>query len=94
MIFNLKVAISTFLLIFLAELGDKTQITTFAFASREKSWLSVFIGAASALVLTSLIAVLVGAAVGRVIPVKVTKLTAGVIFLAFGIWTIIEVIKG
>jgi len=94
MFINLRVIASTFIMIFLAELGDKTQITTFAFASRTKSSLSVFIGASSALILTSLIAVLIGEAVGRYVPEKITKITAGVIFLVFGGITIFEALKG
>ncbi len=91
---DLKLIFSTFLVVFLAELGDKTQIATFAFACESKSEISVFIGAASALVLTTFIAVLIGGTVGKVIPIKATKLTAGIIFLVFGIWTIAEAIKG
>lgn len=94
MFINLRVIASTFIMIFLAELGDKTQITTFAFASRTKSSLSVFIGASSALILTSLIAVLIGEAVGRYVPEKITKITAGVVFLIFGSITIFEALKG
>src|SRR5512146_1143384 len=48
MTFNLQIFLSTFVMIFLAELGDKTQISTFAFASEAKSPFSVFIGAALA----------------------------------------------
>ncbi|MCD6120314.1 MAG: TMEM165/GDT1 family protein [Spirochaetales bacterium] len=93
MFINLKVIVSTFFMIFLAELGDKTQITTFAFASRSKSSLSVFIGASSALVLTSLIAVLIGEVVGKYVPAKVMKIVAGVIFLIFGGVTLFEALK-
>ncbi len=91
---DLKLIFSTFLVVFLAELGDKTQITTFAFACNAKSQISVFIGAASALVLTSLIAVVIGSTLGKMIPMRVTKLIAGIIFLVFGAWTIVEVING
>ncbi|HTZ52428.1 MAG TPA: TMEM165/GDT1 family protein, partial [Spirochaetia bacterium] len=55
MVVNWQVLGSAFFMIFLAELGDKTQISTFAFASESKSPLSVFLGAALALVCSSFI---------------------------------------
>lgn len=48
MLLNLRILASTFLMIFLAELGDKTQISIFALAANRKAFLSVFIGAAGA----------------------------------------------
>lgn len=77
---------TTFGMIFLAELGDKTQLATFCFAADGQSKLAVFIGAAAALVLTSLLAVVFGAAVSRLIPPHVIKITAGVFFVVMGVW--------
>jgi putative Ca2+/H+ antiporter (TMEM165/GDT1 family) len=94
MIFNIEVFISAFIMIFLSELGDKTQISTFAFASEAKSPLSVFLGAALALVCTSLLSVLVGGAIGRFVPARVLKLFAAAVFLGFGAWTLFEAIRG
>ena len=91
---NWQIFISTFLMIFLAELGDKTQLAIFAFASKEKSSLSVFLGASLALVLTSLTAVLLGGVLGKVIPGRVIKIIAGLLFVGFGLWSIIEAVKG
>jgi putative Ca2+/H+ antiporter (TMEM165/GDT1 family) len=84
---------STFVMIFLAELGDKTQLGTFAFASEARSPLSVFLGASLALVVTSFIAVVLGQVVGRLIPEKVVKLVAGLAFLGFGVWTVVEAVR-
>ena len=92
--FDWQVLVSTFSLIFLAELGDKTQIAAFAFASRTASPLSVFLGAASALVLTSLVAVVLGGVIGRIVPEKIVRLLAGALFIGFGIFTIVEVVQG
>ena len=93
MAINLQVLGSAFLMIFLAELGDKTQLSTFAFASQSKSPLSVFLGASLALVLSSLIGVALGGLVGRFVPERVMKFLAAAVFLGFGAWTLVEAIK-
>jgi putative Ca2+/H+ antiporter (TMEM165/GDT1 family) len=93
MTINLQVLGSAFLMIFLAELGDKTQLSTFAFASQSKSPLSVFLGASLALVLSSLIGVALGGLVGRFVPERVMKFLAAAVFLGFGAWTLVEAIK-
>jgi Ca2+/H+ antiporter, TMEM165/GDT1 family len=94
MLLNLQVLGSAFLMIFLAELGDKTQIATFAFASETSSPLSVFLGAALALVLTSFLGVVVGAVAGRFVPQRIMKFLAALVFLGFGAWTLVEAIRG
>ncbi len=88
-----QVLASTFGLIFLAELGDKTQLAAFAFASRTASPLSVFLGASSALALTSLVAVVLGGAVGRIVPEKIIRLLAGLAFIGFGVFSIVEALR-
>jgi len=93
MLLNLKLIASTFVMIFLAELGDKTQISTFALATNSKSMLSVFIGAAGALVLTSLIAVVLGGVIGRFVPEKIIKFVSAAVFIGFGVLTLIEAFK-
>jgi putative Ca2+/H+ antiporter (TMEM165/GDT1 family) len=77
-------------MIFLAELGDKTQLATFAFAAESTSRLAVFLGSAGALVLTSLLAVILGAAVSRVVPANFIKIGAGALFIILGGWMIIS----
>jgi putative Ca2+/H+ antiporter (TMEM165/GDT1 family) len=76
---------STFLVIFLAELGDKTQLATFALAASPTSRLAVFLGASVALIATSAIAVLLGEAVGRVVPEVWLKRMAGALFIVLGV---------
>jgi Ca2+/H+ antiporter, TMEM165/GDT1 family len=76
---------STFVLIFLAELGDKTQLAAFASAAGSKSTWSVFLGASLALVLSTLIAVLIGSGVQKVAPAHVIRGVAGGLFLLFGL---------
>jgi putative Ca2+/H+ antiporter (TMEM165/GDT1 family) len=85
---DLKVFLTTFGLIFLAELGDKTQLATLSFAAESKSPLAVFVGSASALVLTSLLAVVLGAGLGRFIPGNYVKIGAGILFIILGAWMI------
>jgi putative Ca2+/H+ antiporter (TMEM165/GDT1 family) len=81
---DLKLFASTFVAILLAELGDKTQIATLSLAS-SGSRLTVFAGAALALVVTSAVAVLAGEALGRVVSPVWLKRAAGVVFLVLGV---------
>jgi len=83
---DLKILFTTFGLIFLAELGDKTQLATFAFAAESRSRIAVFLGSAGALVLTSLLAVVFGSAVGRLIPENYIRVGAGALFVLLGVW--------
>jgi putative Ca2+/H+ antiporter (TMEM165/GDT1 family) len=79
-----KLFASTFGAIFLAELGDKTQLATLSLASGGSRWV-VFAGAALALVASSAIAVLAGEAVSRVIPPIWIRRGAGALFLVLGL---------
>lgn len=79
-----KLFLSTFILIFLAELGDKTQLASLAASAGSKSPWSVFIGASLALVLSTLLAILLGSLIQRLVPVKVIKLSAAFLFFLFG----------
>jgi len=87
---DFKVMLTTFGMIFLAELGDKTQLATFAFAAESKTRLAVFFGAAGALVLTSLLAVVFGSAVSRLIPANYIKAGAGALFVLLGLWMLLS----
>jgi putative Ca2+/H+ antiporter (TMEM165/GDT1 family) len=86
---DLKALFTTFGMIFLAELGDKTQLATFAFAAGSKSRAAVFIGSAGALVLTSLLAVVFGSVVGEAVPSNYIRTGAGALFVLLGLWMII-----
>ncbi len=81
---NLRLFASTFGLIFLAELGDKTQLATLSLAASGESRWTVFLAAATALVVTSAVGVLAGEAVARVVPAVWITRAAGVAFIAMG----------
>ncbi len=80
-----KAFLTTFVAVFLAELGDKTQIATLSFAAGFNSFLSVFLGSALALILTSLLAALVGSSLAHIIPTRWVHLGAGGIFIILGV---------
>jgi putative Ca2+/H+ antiporter (TMEM165/GDT1 family) len=80
-----KLFASTFAAIFLAEVGDKTQLATLSLAAGGSSRWVVFAGSAMALVVTSAVAVLVGEALTRVVPPIWIKRGAGALFIVLGI---------
>ncbi|MDL1959767.1 MAG: TMEM165/GDT1 family protein [Deltaproteobacteria bacterium] len=85
---------TTFGLVFLAELGDKTQLATFCLsADCGSSRISVFIGSAGALVISSLIAVFFGDAISSFIPPNYIKIGAGTFFVLVGICTLLSVAR-
>jgi putative Ca2+/H+ antiporter (TMEM165/GDT1 family) len=90
---DIKLLLTTFGLVFLAELGDKTQLATFCFSADCDNRLSVFLGSAGALVLSSFIAVLLGAGVSRFISPAAIKIGAGVFFVVVGVWTLVAAIR-
>lgn len=76
--------IAVFVAIFLAELGDKTQLTTIAFASKY-GWKTAFIGAILGLAAVNLIGALLGDAIGDVLPMELIHKGAGLLFIVFGV---------
>jgi putative Ca2+/H+ antiporter (TMEM165/GDT1 family) len=81
--FDLTLFISTFGLIFLAELPDKTAIAALVLATRNNPW-AVFIGSASAFVIQSLVAVLFGSLFG-LLPPHIIHIASGILFLVFAV---------
>ena len=76
--------ISTFVTVFLAELGDKTQLATVAISGTSDRPLAVFLGSSSALVLASLIGAVAGGSLSTVIPAEWLQLIAATGFLVIG----------
>jgi len=86
---DLKTMSVVFAAVFLAELGDKTQLATLIFATKESvSLISVFIGASLALILATTLAVVGGSLVSQYVDPKYLSYAAGLGFVAIGIWTI------
>lgn len=88
---DIKLLFTVFATVFLAELGDKTQIATFLFASKASaSLLSVFVGASLALIAATGIAVAAGHLVAEYVNPRYLSYIAGVGFIAIGLWTILR----
>ena len=86
---DLKIIATVFTSVFIAELGDKTQLATMLFASdKDTSKLMVFIGASLALVVTSAIGVLAGSVISQYVGEKTLSYLAGFGFIIIGIWTL------
>ena len=80
-----RVFLTTFGAIFLAEMGDKTQLATMTMAAQSKKPWTVFISSALALAAVSAIGVLVGSLLGNFIPLEWVKRVAALAFIAIGI---------
>ncbi|MBI3953358.1 MAG: TMEM165/GDT1 family protein [Chloroflexi bacterium] len=77
--------------VFVAELGDKTQLATLLYASKAANpKLVVFAASASALVLTSALGVLAGTLVSQYVSPRVLTWVAGLGFVAIGVWTMVR----
>ena len=75
---------ATFVTVFLAELGDKTQLATVAISGTSNRPLAVFLGSSSALVLASLIGAVAGGSLSAVLPADWLQLVASTGFLVLG----------
>jgi putative Ca2+/H+ antiporter (TMEM165/GDT1 family) len=88
---DLQMFARVFVSVFVAELGDKTQLATLLYAADGKSSrLTVFLASASALVLTSALGVLLGGWLSERISPRLLARVAGVGFIAVGVWTIVQ----
>ena len=91
---DLKALVVVFTTVFLAELGDKTQLATVLFAARspQSAWF-VFAAASLALVCAAGIGVLAGTLVAKYLDPKVLAIGAGAAFILIGVWTIYAAIR-
>ena len=91
MFMDLKVLSTVFASVFIAELGDKTQLATMLFASdKDISKLTVFLAASLALIATSAIGVLSGSVISHYVSEKQLHYLAGMGFIAIGLWTLFK----
>ncbi len=87
-----KVLLTVFATVFIAELGDKTQLATMLFAAdKEVSKLTVFFGASLALIVASGIGVLAGGLISQYLNPRYLHYIAGIGFIGIGIWTLVRV---
>lgn len=88
---DFKILTTVFTSVFIAELGDKTQLATLLFASdKATSKLTIFVGASLALVVTSAIGVIAGSAISQYISERTLHYLAGIGFIAIGVWTLVR----
>lgn len=81
-----KLFLTVFWTIFLSELGDKTQLAVLGFAAtRSNAWI-VFLGGALALVLSTLLASMLGESLRHYIPLKGLRIAGALLFIGFGVW--------
>ena len=81
----LTLLFTTFFTVFLAEMGDKTQLTTITLSSTTNKPLAVLIGSSSALILATLLGALAGGSMANLIPAFLLKLLSGIVFLIIGV---------
>lgn len=82
---DFRVLITTFGIIFLAEMGDKTQLAAMTMAGQSKKPWAVFLGASTALIAVSALGVLVGSVVGDYVPLVWVKRVAAGAFIVIGV---------
>jgi putative Ca2+/H+ antiporter (TMEM165/GDT1 family) len=88
---DLKILFTVFTTVFIAEMGDKTQLATLLFAAdKEVSKLTVFLGASTALVLAAGIGVVAGGIISNYVSDKILHYIAGAGFIGIGMWTLIK----
>jgi putative Ca2+/H+ antiporter (TMEM165/GDT1 family) len=88
---NFKVLLAVFSTVFIAELGDKTQLATLLLAAdKQMNRVAVFVAASCALVLACLLAVLVGAQISRWVSPRTLKIIGGIGFIGLGIWILLS----
>ena len=88
---DFKVLTTVFFAVFLAELGDKTQLATMLFAAdKAVSKMTVFVAASAALIVATAIGVIAGGIVSEYVSPKALNYIAGAGFIGIGIWTLVR----
>jgi putative Ca2+/H+ antiporter (TMEM165/GDT1 family) len=93
--FDWKIFAVVFGTVFMAELGDKTQLATMLFATkRELSPLTIFLASAAALIVAAALGVLAGTYLAKYINTRYLSFIAGIGFVAIGLWTLWSAWRG
>jgi Ca2+/H+ antiporter, TMEM165/GDT1 family len=87
---DLRVLLTTFGVIFLAEMGDKTQLAAMTMAAETKKPWAVFIGASVALAGVSALGVIVGAVLGNYVPLEWVKRVSAIAFIIIGVLILLD----
>lgn len=82
---DLKVFLSTFGLIFLAELGDKTQLAAISMVSSTKKPFAVFLGASVAMIVVTALGVIFGGVLMKFVPERIMHIISGAFFILIGL---------
>ncbi|UCD56826.1 MAG: TMEM165/GDT1 family protein [Candidatus Hydrogenedentota bacterium] len=81
---DVKIIVTVFTAVFLAELADKTQLAILGLAAESKALVSVFLGATAALMFATLLAVVLGGVIATYVPERAVHMLAGAAFIAVG----------
>lgn len=81
---------ATFVTVFLAEAGDKTQLAAMTATAKTGALWTVFLAASAALVCATALGVLAGAALFRAVPAHVLRYASGSAFVAVGLWVLLR----
>jgi putative Ca2+/H+ antiporter (TMEM165/GDT1 family) len=88
-----RVFLLTFGTLFLAELGDKTQLATIAMVTEHRSPVMVFLGASLALAAVTLLGVVFGQGIVQVIPPRLLRVASGLLFVVIGGWVLFDALR-
>jgi len=86
--------LTSFSMVTLMELGDKTQLAVIALTAKAGGSLLIFLGASLAFLVVTAIGVTVGAAVQRVVPIRYIRIGAGIVFIVFGVLFLLSALAG
>ena len=87
----ITILFTTFFTVFLAEMGDKTQLTTITLSSSTNKPLAVLIGSSTALIIATLLGALAGGSIANLIPAYLLKLLSGLVFFIIGINLLLQI---
>ena len=91
---HMGVFLTTVVAFFIVEMGDKTQIATISLAARFHSIIPVVTGTTLGMMIANIPVVFLGERVMRIVPIRYVRITAALIFVALGVWTLAAAIRG